>query len=130
LTSDGGLFLGEQALNQQAGITLWFLVVGAGFGLVAGAAVGWFGRRFGWVVIPAVLLLGVVGALATRYLGIHVFGPDPAAESRHASTGTPIQVAMQVDTWVACLGWPIGALVGALLAILAWDRGDQELVVS
>ncbi len=124
IASDGGLYLGEEALNQQSGVTLWFLVVGAAIGALAGLAVGWFGRRFGWPTVLGVLVVCVVGAVGSRYLGQHVFGPDPAAAAAHATVGTPIQLGVRLDTWVAYLGWPIGGLVGALVAITCWSRSE------
>jgi hypothetical protein len=125
LFSNGGVYLGEQGLNQQAGVTLWFIVIGAAFGLVAGLVIGWFGQRFGWLSVAAVLVLCVVGSIGSRYLGVHSFGPDPRAEIAHAQVGDLIQVRAGVDTWVAYLGWPIGGLLGALAAIAGWNRSDD-----
>lgn len=126
LAANRGLYLGEQALDQQSGVTLWFLVVGAAFGAVAGVVVGWFGRRVGWPVVFAVLVLCVVGSLGSRYLGVHVFGPDPQEASAHAQVGTLIQIDVRLDTWVAYLGWPIGGLLGVLAAIAGWTRAESS----
>lgn len=126
LYSDGGIYLGEQALNQQAGVTLWFLVIGAAFGVAAGLAVGWFGSRFGWLTVVAVLVLCVIGSVVSRYAGAHVFGPDPRAEAAAASTGDLIRVGVQLDTWIAYLGWPIGGVLGALAAIAGWSRQEPQ----
>jgi hypothetical protein len=125
LASNRGLYLGEQALNQQSGVTVWFLLVGAGFGAVAGLAVGRFGQRFGWPVVVAVLVLCAVGSLGTRYLGVHAFGADPRAAAAHAAVGTRIRLGVGLDTWVAYLGWPIGGIVGALGAIAGWSRAEM-----
>ncbi len=122
LGSNGGVFLGEQGLNQQSGVTLWFFVLGLGVGAAAGLAVGWFGQRFGWLTVLAVLLLCVIGSLGSAYLGIHVFGPDPRAEAAGAKVGHLIQLSVSLDTRVAYLGWPIGGLLGALAAIAGWSR--------
>lgn len=126
LSSDGGLYLGEQALDRQSGVTLWFLVVGGCFGVVAGLAVCWFGRRSGWWSVVGVLGLCAVGAVVSRYLGVHVFGSDPAVAAGGAQVGDLVQLGVQVDTWVAYLGWPIGGLLGALGAISCWDRSQRQ----
>lgn len=128
LYADGGVYLGEQALNQQAGVTLWFIVIGAGFGAVAGLAVSIFGARFGWLTVVAVLVLCLVGTVASRYVGAHVFGSDPKAEAAHAATGDLIRLGVQLDTWVAYLGWPIGGALGALAGISGWSRRESAPV--
>lgn len=124
LAAHGGIFLDEQALNQQSGVTLWFFVIGVGFGTVSGLVVGWLGQRFGWLTVLAVLLLCVVGSLASGYVGMHVLGADPRAEATGAQVGDLIRINVSLDTRVAYLGWPIGGLVGVLAAISGWRRYD------
>jgi hypothetical protein len=126
LSPGGGVYLGEQALNAQSGVTLWFIVLGAIFGAVAGLVVGWFGKRFGWFTVVAVLLFSVTGALLSGYLGQHVFGADPRDEVVGAKVGDLIQVGVSLDTKVAYLGWPIGALVGVLAAISGWSNSGNS----
>ena len=116
-----GIFLDEQALSGQTTITLWYFVIAAGLGLLAGLVIGWFGRRVGWPTVVAVLVMSAVGAVVSRYLGIHVFGPDPKAAAAHAKVGDLIQIGVQIDTKIAYLGWAIGGLVGALASIAGWS---------
>jgi hypothetical protein len=124
LAPGGGVFLGEEALNRQSGVTLWFFMLGVGFGAAVGLVVGWIGQRYGWVAIIAVLLLCVVATILTRYLGVHLYGPDPRSEAADAKVGDLIQLDVSVDTWVAYLGWPIGGLVGVLGAIAGWRHSS------
>jgi MFS family permease len=113
-----GVALGEVQLNQQSGVTLWFIVVGAVAGLLAGSVVGWLGRRRGVVAIVAVVVLCAVGAWLSALLGIHVLGPDEKAEATAASIGDLVSSRLTVGTNVAYLGWPIGGLFGACAALL------------
>lgn len=130
LASDGGLYLGEQELNRQSGVTLWFLVLGCAFGLVAGIAVGWLARRYGWVTVIGVLVLCGVGTVLSRYLGTHVFGADPDSEAAGASPGTLIRLGVSLDTWVAYLGWPVGGAAGVLIAISCWPHDTAPTIVA
>jgi hypothetical protein len=125
LARGGGIFLGEEALDQQSGVTMWFIVLGAGFGALAGLVVGWIGQRFGWLSVAAVLLLCGVATVVSATLGIHVFGPDLRSEAAGASVGDLIRVDMSLGSWVAYLGWPLGGLVGVLAAIAGWSRWPQ-----
>ena len=128
LYSDGGIYLGEQALNQQSGVTLWFLVLGAAFGAAAGLLLSVIGARFGWLTVGAVLVLSVVGCIVSRYAGMDVFGSDPRAEAASASTGDLVRLGVQVDTWVAYLGWPIGGVLGSLGGIVTWSWRDTTVI--
>jgi ABC-type uncharacterized transport system permease subunit len=113
-----GVVLGELQLNQQSEVTLWFLVVGAVAGFLAGLVVGWLGRRRGVEVVVAVVALCLVGAWLSAYLGIHVFGPDEKAEALTASVGDLVTSRLTLGTDLAYLGWPIGGVAGACLALL------------
>jgi hypothetical protein len=121
LAPNGGIYLGELALNQMSGLTLWYFVVGVLVGLVGGCALAWFGRPVGWPVILLVLVMCTIAAAGSRWLGVHAFGPDPAAEARQAHVGDLIRMGLGLDTWVAYLGWGIGGVAGALASIAGWS---------
>lgn len=116
----GGVVLGEVALDAQAGETVWFMVVGAVLGAVAGLAVGWTGARHGWVTVLGVLLLCGAGTVVSRYLGHQLFGADTAAAARQAGVGHLVRLGVDIGTPAAYLGWPIGGLVGAVAGISGW----------
>ncbi len=115
-----GVFLGEVQLNQQAEVTLWFLVVGVAFGLVAGLVVGWRGQRRGVVTVVAVIVMCAVAVALTAYLGVSVFGPDAEEQAKTAALGAQITSDLSIGSPVVYLGWPIGGMVGACLAIFWW----------
>ena len=134
LTKQGtkhGIALGEVQLNQQAGVTLWFLVVGLGIGLLAGLVVGALGRQRGVTTVWGILALCVIAAGLTALLGISVFGPDEVAEAKSAAVGDQITSRLLIGTDLAYLGWPIGGLVGSCLAIVFWpEASDDDLATS
>lgn len=124
-----GVFLDESGLAQQSGVTLWFMVIGAGLGLVMGLVVGLLGERYGWVTVVAVVLLCGSASVVSAWLGRHVVGPDPSAEVHHAKPGDLITAAVSLDTVVAYLGWPIGGLVGAVVSISGWKKQRNQPIV-
>lgn len=124
LQAGGGVVLGEVGLDQQAGVTLWFFLVGVVGGAICGLAIGWFGARLGWPTVVAVLVCCGIATWGSSLAGQHLFGPDPLAEVRHASTGSLITLAVHVDSWVAYLGWPIGGAAAVLAVVLGWPK-DQ-----
>ena len=115
----GGALLGEQQLDQQVGITVWFLVIGAVLGLVCGLVVAAVARRYGVLSVLGVLIACVVASLLSGWLGIHVLGPDRIAGPA-VSVGTIITSPLSIGTRVAYLGWPLGGMLGAVLAIVWW----------
>ena len=121
LTPDGVLF-GEAQLDQEVGVTLWFLSLGLLAGLVAGLVVGWLGRRHGVVTVAAVVALCLAGCAVTYLLGVHVFGPDEQQQVASARPGDLITSSVSVTSKVVYLGWPVGGLLGAMGGILGWPK--------
>ncbi len=121
--TDKGVFLTEErAYDQQVVMTLWFLVVGVGLGLLCGLAVGLLGRKHGVTTVVAVLVMTAIASGLSAWLGIEVFGPDPQAQVASSAVGDPITAALEIATKVAYLGWPIGGLLGLLVGVSTWTR--------
>ena len=120
-----GVFFGEAQLDQEVGVTLWFLALGLLAGVAAGLAVGWWGRRHGVAVVAAVVGLCIAGCAVTYVLGVHVFGPDEQEQVASARVGDFITSSVSVTSKVAYLGWPVGGLLGAMGAILGWPKPPQ-----
>lgn len=129
VTSDGVVF-GETELNQQVGVTMWFLVTGLAAGLVIGFLLAWRGSRHGLTVVLAVLLACVLGSLVSYWTGVHIFGPDTKSQLASAAVGQRVTAPLSVGTPIAFFGWPVGGLVGALLAISWWPRQRASSLVS
>lgn len=127
---DGQVFYDELQLDMQAGLTLWFIVVAVLFGVAAGLVVGLIGHRHGVVTVVAVLALCSVMSWLMAVLGIHVFGPDEAAQMAAAEQGGEITGGLEVATWVAYLAGPIGGLVGVLASIAGWPREHHEAATT
>lgn len=125
-----GVFFGEQQLDQQVGVTLWFLVVGAFLGIASGAVVGLVGRLHGVVVVAGVLLMCAVASGLSARLGSDVFGVAGKAQLAGAEEGTTFTSRLSITSSVAYLGWPLGGLVGAVLAILTWPVPESPRVVA
>lgn len=121
LTQDGVLF-GEPELDRKVGVTLWFLVVTAAFGVISGLVVAWRGYRHGLVVVLAILVMSVVGSLLTFRFGQDLFGADPQAQLKTAKLGDTITDEVGLGTKIVYLGWPVGGMVGAMAGIFGWPK--------
>lgn len=131
IVTDQGVFLVEEAAyDQQSTMTLWFLVTGAGLGLLGGLLAGWRGARYGVTSVIAVLALSAVAAAVAAWTGIHLFGPDFDAARDAAANGESVTTALDVGSFVAYLGWPIGGLVGVLGAVATLPHGRAKRPTS
>jgi hypothetical protein len=119
LTSTGVVF-GETQLNQDVEVTMWFLATGVAVSFVVGLLSALRGSRYGVPVVLVVVVACCVGSLVSYWLGVHVFGPDTKAELASAKVGQHITAPLSVGTRIAFLGWPVGGLVGTLVAIWWW----------
>ncbi|MGH3631959.1 MAG: hypothetical protein ACRDRL_31525 [Sciscionella sp.] len=121
-----GASLGELQISELAKTTVWFLVIGAVLGALAGLAVGWLGRRRGvWAVFGLLALCGAATVLSWVF-GQYLFGADLDAQLQHAAVGSMVRLGVSLGTPVAYLGWPIGGLAGVLAAAFFWSGpGDR-----
>lgn len=126
LVTDQGVFVkgGESAYDQRAVETLWFMAVTAGVGLLAGFIATVVGRRHGVATVVAVIAMSAVAGWLSGWSGVHLFGPDAEAELATAVVGDTITSGLDIGTWIAYLGWPIGALLGTVIGISLWRRDD------
>jgi hypothetical protein len=119
---EGEIYYDESQLNVQSEVTMWFFAIGVILGIAVGLGAGLLGRRHGVVTVAAVLLLSLLATVVGAWCGIHWFGPDVEAAKAAASDGDELTGGLEIATWVAYLGWPIGGLAGLLVAIAAWPR--------
>jgi adenine/guanine phosphoribosyltransferase-like PRPP-binding protein len=127
VTRDGA-YLDEHSLGQVFNTDGWFLVIEVALGCVAGGAMTYAWRRHGWVVVLAVLA-GSCLAGAVAYLLGHALGPgdlDPRLAA--ATPGEQVPVPLTVKADGVYFAWPVGAMLGAVLAVVAWNRQDPAAV--
>jgi hypothetical protein len=126
ITRRGAFLASEVGYDHRVVETLWFLAVGIVGGLFVGAVVGLLGRRHGAVTVAAAALASAVASGIAAWSGIHVFGPDIQSELASASAGDQVRTALTITSDVAYLGWPIGALIGLVLATAVLPRDTPK----
>jgi hypothetical protein len=127
IRTSSGVVLGETALNQEVGVTMWFLTTGVAVGLLLGLGFAWRNSRYGVTVVVAVVLACGLGSLISYWTGVHLFGPDAKTQWASTTVGQHIAVPVSVGTTIAFLGWPVGGLFGVLVAISRWPRTSERL---
>jgi len=135
-----GLKFGETSFDQVTTITMWFFVIGIGFGLVLGLVAASLGRRHGWVAVLAVLVMCWVGSALMAWWGVHVFGPDHPIDFVALFNGTTQQrtemlhglhpgdllvSTVEPSTRLVLFGWPIGGMIGVLASASWWPTHED-----
>ena len=110
---EGGLTMDEPGSRGQFGTVVTFVLVGLVAGLLLGLIAVVTSPRLGWTMTLIVGLLAVAASLIAWRLGVLIGPPDPTAV-RDLSIGDSVPAELAVDTWVAFLAWPIGAMAGVL----------------
>jgi hypothetical protein len=129
VVTDHGVFLtGEISYDAQVVVTLWYLVVGIVGGVLSGLVLAIVGRRFGWGVLVAVVMLCAVASAIGAWSGMHVFGPDLDAQVADARPGDTVTTALSIGSKVVYLGWPIGGLAGIVAGIALWPAERKSPV--
>jgi hypothetical protein len=120
--ANGGA-MGEEDLGKKFGADGWYVVIAVLAGLLAGLVLSWWRSRDP-VVNAGLLVVGSVVAAALMAVVGHLLGPgDPEAALRAAKLGAKVPERLDVDTLVAYLAWPVGALAGTFVVLMG--RGSQ-----
>jgi hypothetical protein len=128
--SNGGA-MGEDQLSRQFGVVGWYVVIGALAGLAAGLLLAWWRSRDP-LLTSVLLVVGTVLAAVVMAVVGHLLGPgDPRAALRAAKVGAHVPQRLDIglrpvrplgpylrETAAVYLSWPVGALAGALFALL------------
>jgi hypothetical protein len=119
--------MGENELGKQFGADGWYAVIGFVAGLVAGLGLtGWRSRDP--LLTSLLVVLGAALAAVAMLLVGHWLGPGDATEAlRTAEVGTRVPEPLDVDTFTIYLGWPAGALVGALFVLVGRSPQPEPL---
>ena len=96
--------------------TAEFAIVGLGLGLLVGLLAGLLGRRLAFAGLVG-LLLGTALAAGVAYLvGTAISPPDPQSLVDSEPVGATLPAAIEVSGWTPYLCWPLGGLLGFLVA--------------
>jgi hypothetical protein len=127
--------MGEDQLARQFGSDGWFVVIGAGAGLLLGLLLSLWRSRD--PVLTTVLLVvgGGLAAVVAATVG-HLLGPGSTSQALAAAklggkvaerldVGTGSHSGLGWETLPFYLSWPVGALLGAVVVLLGGRSEDS-----
>jgi hypothetical protein len=115
----------EAAFDAQAGIDVHFALLALIFGVVAGALVGWRGRRSSWPVPLALAVGGVGGSLIAAQIG-HLRESsrvlDQLPENIRGSVSNIVDFVLRSHGYHVV--FPVAALLTYLIIVVATTRSE------
>ncbi|WP_455354389.1 ABC transporter permease [Streptomyces sp. SYSU K217416] len=128
LVSDGeAVFLKDTEGEAAVGADGTFILLALAFGAVSAAAVFWFRRRGGVLMVVALAVGGLLGSVLAWQLGVHL-GPsqDLVAQAKAAGKGVPFDSPLELVAKGALLAWSMGALAVHLALTAVFTPRDPE----
>ncbi|WP_407553612.1 ABC transporter permease [Streptomyces sp. Pv4-95] len=114
---------GEEAIGADG----TFVLLSLAFGLVSAAVVFLVRRRGGIPLVVALVVGGLLGALAGWVMGMWLGpGPDVAAHAKQVGPGVTFYGPLRLQAKGALLAWPIAAMLGQLLLTGLFGPRDPE----
>lgn len=117
----GGYQMSTAESRRLFGIEVWFGVVTAAAGLIAGA---WLMMRHRLEPVRSQVLLtcsGILGAVLVWQLGRGTGPEDPAVQARAAAAGTELEMPLDVESYALFAIWPIAAIVAGAVVVAIRD---------
>ncbi len=115
--SDGRWFVGgEESLGRVFDGTAWYVVCGAGGGLLGGALATLVARRSPLATLVAVVAGSVLAAWLMLRVGLELSPADPETLAKTAANGTELPGRLTLEGGRSpYLAWPIGSLIALMV---------------
>lgn len=109
----------DQGLGHQFDGPAQYAVIALGLGTALGILAAVLGRRQAVAALVAVAVGSALAAYVSYAVGTALSPPDPQQFATQHNVGKEYPAAIEVTGWTPFLCWPIGALGGFCLAIVA-----------
>lgn len=120
LMTERGLVMTESLAVGQFDVVAKFTTIGVIVGFVIGTVVSFFGRSFGWQMVP-IAIVGSLVAAAVCWLLARFFGPQDPHDIGEVPLGELVPTPFTVDAWPAFLAWPLAAIFVVTVVIYLSD---------
>jgi hypothetical protein len=120
-----GAIMGEEQAGREFGVDVTYALIALGFAVPLGLLTGWRWHRVGWPQVLAAAGGAAIASVVAWQLGVRWGPSDPADGLPAAQVGDLLPEQLDVHAKGLLLAWPMGALVGLIIAVLLFSRPSR-----
>lgn len=125
---DYGTVLPESSSARAFGVEMLFIALGFTLCGVWGAVLGWRRADRGVLLVPVVIGASALASLLAWRIGVPLGPDDPAGlDAADLAVGQTVPLPLAVESFAAFLTWPIGGLLGLVLATWLHDGPRRDV---
>lgn len=109
----------DPGITRDFSGTANYVVIGFGLALLLGVVGGWLARHRAVAGLAAVAFASVLAGVLMTLVGLSQSPSDPQDRAAEVKIGTELPGHLEVSGWTPYLAWPVGALFGYLVVMLA-----------
>ncbi len=120
----------DPGITRDFSGTATYVVIAFGLAVLLGLVSGWLARKQALVGLAAVFLGAFLGLAVMTLLGESLSPADPASLIASHQVGDKLPGHLHVAGWTPYLAWPVGALAGYVLLMVALPVGPRPAPVG
>jgi hypothetical protein len=120
-----GAIMGEEQAGREFGVDVTYALIALAFAVPIGLLTGWRWHRVGWPQVLAAAGGAAIASVVAWQLGVQLGPSDPADALSTAQVGDLLPEQLDVHAMGLLLAWPMGALVGVIIAVLLFSRPSR-----
>jgi hypothetical protein len=120
-----GAIMGEEQAGREFGVDVTYALIGLGLAIPLGLLAGWRWHRVGWPEVLAAAGGAGIAAVVAWQLGVWWGPDDPVGLLSAAQPGDLLSDQLDVHAKGLLLAWPVGALIGVIIAVLVFSRPSR-----
>lgn len=117
----------DPGITRDFSGTATYVVIAFGLALLLGVVGGWLARDRAVAGLAAAAAASVVAGVLMTFIGLAQSPADPQDRAAEVKIGTELPGHLEVSGWTPYLAWPVGALLGYMVVMLALNSSAASV---